>query len=174
MANPFLVLGIPVTSDADTVHSAYRRLVKHCHPDAVLDEAKKNLAQEKMIQLNLAYEEALRLACRPAARPITPAGLQETLRLALRLFNQKMYDSAVRILSRCPERSAQWYYLHGQALYALEKYEAAHLSFRHAVRLEPEDKQYRIAALRAYQAEKKSQQLPQRAVSWAKGILKKG
>ncbi|MDR3051004.1 MAG: DnaJ domain-containing protein [Oscillospiraceae bacterium] len=171
MHNPFLVLGIPVNSDAQVVRTAYRRLAKHYHPDAVLDESQKVHAQTRMIELNLAYEEALKLACRPAARPFVPAGLQETLHLAERLYNQRMYASAVRILSRCTEHTAQWYYLYGQALYALNLFDQAHNCYRHAVRLSPQDKDYRQGALRAYQAAKREQALPSKALRVARDLL---
>ena len=60
--NPFEVLGLKSTADADEVRSAYRSLVRVCHPDRFLDEDERKAAQEKMIALNLAYEEALKLA----------------------------------------------------------------------------------------------------------------
>ena len=60
--NPFEVLGLKPTADADEVRTAYRNLVKTCHPDKFLDVDERKAAQEKMIALNLAYEEARRKA----------------------------------------------------------------------------------------------------------------
>ena len=168
MQNPFLTLGIPATSDAQSVRAAYRRLVKACHPDAVQGEAQKVRAQEQMIALNLAYEEALKLACRPTVR-VTRTTLGEALRLAERLLAQGMHGSAQRALERCDERSARWHYLHGQALHGQTQFAQAHTSFRQAIRLEPANNEYRTAALRAYQAEKSSHKLPQRVFRWMCG-----
>ena len=168
MQNPFLTLGIPATSDAQAVRAAYRRLVKVCHPDAVQGEVQKARAQDRMIALNLAYEEALKLACRPTVQ-VTRASLAETLRLTERLLNQKMFESAVRALERCPERSAAWHHLHGLALHGQARYEQAHQSLRQAVRLAPDNNEYRAAALKAYTAGRASQGFPQRMLRWARG-----
>ena len=56
------MLGIKPGADAQDVRAAYRRMVKECHPDQFQDPALQKAAQEKLIQLNLAYEAALKLA----------------------------------------------------------------------------------------------------------------
>ena len=43
MNNPFEVLGLKGTADADEIRSAYRALVKRCHPDMIQDPAEKRL-----------------------------------------------------------------------------------------------------------------------------------
>ena len=58
---PFAVLGLHASATAQDVRVAYRQLVKKCHPDRFQDPAEKAAAQERMIALNLAYEEALKL-----------------------------------------------------------------------------------------------------------------
>ena len=62
MSNPFEVLGLHGSADADEIRAAYRALVKKCHPDQFLDAEEQRAAQEKLLALNLAYEEALKLA----------------------------------------------------------------------------------------------------------------
>ena len=62
MDTPFEVLGLRAGADPEEIRNAYRRLVKQCHPDMVQDPSRKSEAQQRMIRLNLAYEEALRLA----------------------------------------------------------------------------------------------------------------
>ena len=71
--NPFEVLGLNAGANVEDVRSAYRRLVKTCHPDKFQDADRQKAAQEKMIELNLAYEEALKLAAsrRSAASTFT-------------------------------------------------------------------------------------------------------
>ena len=167
MQNPFLTLGIPATSDAQAVRSAYRRQVKVCHPDAVQGEAQKQRAQEKLITLNLAYEQALKLACRPVAR-IIPATPSESMRLAKRLLDRRAPESALRVLERCQERRADWYALHGRILHELGRYGPAHQSFRRAIRFEPDNNDYRTMALKAYIAERNSRNLFLRMADWAR------
>ncbi len=170
MQNPFLTLGIPATTDADVIHAAYRRLVKACHPDAVLDEMQKQHAQERMIALNLAYEQALKTACRPVVQMDAPP-LADTLRLAQKLMDRGLHDSALRTLERNRQCSASWYYLYGCALHGIQAYARAHQSLRHAVHMEPDNKLYRIAALHAFTAERDSHKLSRRVTGWAKGVL---
>ena len=169
MQNPFLTLGIPSTADAQAVRDAYRRLVKRCHPDVIQGEKEKEQAQEQLIALNLAYEEALKLACRPQVR-IAPASLEDTLRLARRLLARRMAASAQRALERCQERDAAWYFLHGRSLHEQGQYGMAHQSFRRAVRIEPENAAFRMAALKAYVAERDSHKISCRLVDWARNV----
>ena len=51
MRNPFGVLGLEASADADQVRAAYRKLVKTCHPDKFQDETERKAAQEKMLSL---------------------------------------------------------------------------------------------------------------------------
>lgn len=61
--DPYCVLGIEPTADAETVRQAWRALVREYHPDRMVargvpEEAMK-LAEKRLIQANLAYEEIL-------------------------------------------------------------------------------------------------------------------
>ena len=60
--NAFEVLGLTVEADQQQVRQAYHTRVKACHPDQFIDQEQQQKAQEEMIRLNLAYEEALRLS----------------------------------------------------------------------------------------------------------------
>ena len=171
LQSPFLTLGIPATSDAQAVRAAYRRLVKTCHPDIVQGEAEKLHAQEKMIALNLAYEEALRIACRPEVRT-TPMPDADILRMAQRLLDRRAPASAIRALDRCVQRGAMWYYLYGCSLDGLGQHAQAHMQLRRAVRLEPENNLFRAAALKSYTAQRKQRGFPQRLAAWASDVLR--
>jgi len=61
--DPYCVLGVDPTADAETVRQAWRALVREYHPDRMIargvpDEAMK-LAEKRLIQANWAYEEIL-------------------------------------------------------------------------------------------------------------------
>ena len=61
--DPYCVLGIEPSSDAETVRQAWRALVREYHPDRMIargvpEEAMK-LAEKRLIQANWAYEEIL-------------------------------------------------------------------------------------------------------------------
>jgi len=61
--DPYCVLGVDPTADAETVRQAWRALVREYHPDRMIargvpEEAMK-LAEKRLIQANWAYEEIL-------------------------------------------------------------------------------------------------------------------
>jgi len=156
--NPFDVLGLRAGATADEIRAAYRALAKKHHPDQFTDPDKQRAAQERMITLNLAYEDALRIAAsgRSAAYAQT-LSMQDALLLARKMLSQQKPESALRHLLRASSRDARWYSMQGEALMQLEDFEAAHRSYREAVRREPANIEYRRGALDAAVALKKSQ-----------------
>ena len=157
MISPFEVLGVPPWSDPEQIRTAYRTLVKSCHPDRVQDPVKKRAAQEEMIRLNLAYEEALRLSAPHRSSAIRQEVTQsEAILLAEKMLGRGSPEAALRHLMRSVDRSAGWYYTQGRIMMELEQYGTAQQSFREAVRLNPENNEYRRRALDAELALKKS------------------
>ena len=153
--NPFTVLGVKPGADAQEVRAAYRRLVKSCHPDPFQDAAQQKAAQEKLIQLNLAYEAALKLASRRTVG-FNLISQEEAKHFARRLVEQGNLESALRQLNRADSKDADWYFLQGEILMAMRQYETAHQSFREAVRRDPDNRRYREGALDAALAMKKN------------------
>jgi len=164
MNNPFEVLGLKGWADPDEIRSAYRSLVKQCHPDMISDPAEKEAAQQRMVALNLAYEEALRLTSpRPhgvgtAAAP--EVSCTEAILMAQRSMARDNPQAALRSLLRCETRNGDWYYMQGRVLMAMEEYDSAHQSFRQAVRISPDNNEYRSGALDAALAQQKAKKLP--------------
>lgn len=157
MNNPFEVLGLKPTASAEEVRAAYRNLVKKCHPDMFLDADERKAAQQKMIELNLAYEEAYRLASSRTV-PVYHHELpqDDALHLAAKMLRQHSPESALRQLMRTKTRDGQWYAMQGHILMQMEQYESAHQSYREAVRREPENNDFRRGALEAAVAMKKA------------------
>ncbi len=168
----FEILGLSPNADAQAVRLAYRQKVKACHPDQYQEDAQQKKAQEMLIQLNLAYEGALKVASRHRVG-FNVISQEEAKHFALRLIDQGNLESALRQLCRAESRDDGWYFLHGQILMGLRQYETAHQSFREAVRLDPENRRYRQGALDAALAMKKNQQLVHRVHSWLKSALGK-
>ena len=56
MRNPYEVLEIKENSSAEEIKKAYRELAKKYHPDQYGDNPLKDLAGEKMRELNEAYD----------------------------------------------------------------------------------------------------------------------
>lgn len=160
MNNPFEVLGLGPTADAEAVRAAYRRLVKQCHPDMFQDPAQRKAAQQKMITLNLAYEEAYHLASTRHINTYASAlPTDDAIGVAAKMLRQHSPESALRQLMRAETRDGSWYAMQGQILMQMEQYESAHQSYREAVRREPENNAFRQGALDAAVAMRNSQTL---------------
>ena len=158
MSNPFEVLGLSPTASAEEVRAAYRRLVKQCHPDKFQDEAQRQAAQQKMVALNLAYEEAYHLASsRRVNTYVSALPVDDAVNLAGKMLRQHSPESALRQLMRAESRGGAWYAMQGHILMQMGQYESAHQSFREAVRLEPDNNDFRQGALDAALAMKRAQ-----------------
>ena len=174
MNNPFEVLGLKGMASPDEIRTAYRALARQCHPDMIRDPAEKEAAQQRMVALNLAYEEALRLASPRGNNPVTPMlSSPEAILMAQRAMARNNPEGALRSLIRCEERNGEWYYMQGKVLMALEEFNSAHQSFREAVRLDPENNVYRAGALAAAVALQKEQKLPGKVKRIFKNLVKK-
>jgi tetratricopeptide (TPR) repeat protein len=175
MNNPFEVLGLKGWAGPDEIRSAYRTLVKQCHPDMIRDPSEKEAAQNRMVALNLAYEEALRLTSpRPHSSSVTPeVSCTEAVLLAQRALARDNPEGALRALSRCEEKNGEWYYMQGKVLMALEEYESAHQAFREAVRTSPDNNVYREGALDAAVAAQKAATLQGKAKKAIKNLFRK-
>ena len=174
--NPFALLGLDAGANSDQVRDAYRRLVKTCHPDRFLDEDERKAAQEKMIALNLAYEEALKLTAsrRSAAENYNrELSLEEAIALADKMLRRNSPESALRQLLRTRTRTGAWFAMQGHVLMKLEQYESAHQSYREAVRREPNNNVFRQGALDAAVALKKSRTVIGRIKSLMKRLRRR-
>lgn len=56
MNNPYKVLGVNEGASQEEIRSAYLKLVKKYHPDKYTDSDLKELANEKLVEVNEAYE----------------------------------------------------------------------------------------------------------------------
>ena len=157
MNNPFEVLGLKGWADQDEIRNAYRALVKQCHPDMIQDPVLKQEAQERMVRLNLAYEEAIRMAGTRIQHPEAELLPAAAVLMAERSLARNNPEGALRTLLKCEKRDGDWYYMQGKVLRVMEQYDSAHQSFREAVRLCPENNVYRSGALAAAVAHRKEE-----------------
>ena len=174
MNNPFEVLGLKGWADQEEIRAAYRSLVKQCHPDMIQDPTLKEEAQQRMVRLNLAYEQALRLASPRNAAPVGPEiTVADAVLMAERSLARDNPEAALRQLMKCDKHDGDWYYMQGKVLMALEQYESAHQAFREAVRQSPENNVYRSGALAAVVAQKEQATLHGRVKKAWRNLWKK-
>ena len=153
--NPFTVLGIPIGSDEPAVRKAYRQRVRECHPDLYQNPDEQKTAQERLVILNLAYEEALRI-CGTKRVGFNLVSPEEAKHFAKKLLEQGNPESALRQLNRADHKDADFFYIQGNILMQLEQFNTAYQSYREAVRLDPNTNRYRRGALDASLAIKRS------------------
>ncbi len=171
--SPFRVLGIAPTADRDAVRAAYRQRARACHPDQYVgDPARQAQAQQELLELNLAYEEALKLAGEKQVG-FNFVSAEEAKHFALRLYKQGNYGSALRQLHRADVKDADWYALEGSILMALKQFDTAHRSYREAVRRDPDNRTYRQGALDAALAIKRSRTLGYKVQTFFSSLIPK-
>ena len=78
------------------------------------------------------------------------------MRRARSLLFQDAPELALSQLLRAREHDASWFHTQGQVLMALEQYDTAEESFRRAVRMDPQNLEYRRGAFDAYEEKKRS------------------
>lgn len=169
--NAFEVLGLRPDADEQQIRRAYHALVKSCHPDQFLDGDAQQKAQEELLRLNLAYEEALRKAAEVKPTVYQRVPVEQAKETAARLLSQDRFESALLQLGRAETRDDEWYFIQGQILMGMKQYGSAHQSFREAVRLQPENNEYRRGALDAAVAVKKRRHWTYRMADWAGGLI---
>ena len=173
MQTAFERLGLGPYADEAAIRSAYRRLVKTHHPDRFSDPEEQREGQEALISINLAYAQCLKtVESRQSASPVLPVA--QAKYWAKSLLERQQYGMALFQLGRSESKDAQWHALQGEALTGLKDYVSAHQAWRAAVRLAPDNLDYRRQALAAEMALKRSRTLHGRLAGKARALFSKG
>ena len=59
--NPYEVLGVPENATDEQIKNAYKELVKKYHPDRYQDNPLADLAEDKLAEVNEAYDTIMRM-----------------------------------------------------------------------------------------------------------------
>ena len=157
MRDPYSVLGVsPNASDAE-IKKAYRELARKYHPDNYHDNPLADLAQEKMKEINEAYEAITRAregggsgssssgsrsSGYRARSSYSASGEYAQVRAAINAGNLGL---AEQLLNAAPNRDAEWNFLMGSLCYRKGWADEARRYFETAVSMDPGNQEYRQA-----------------------------
>ena len=147
MNDPYAVLGISKNATDEEVKNAYRNLAKKYHPDSYADNPLADLAEEKMEEINAAYDKIMNERKRRKSGNGADYSATSKFPEIRSLINQNMLEDAQSKLDAVPveERNAEWYFLNGSVLYKRGWYDNAYTCFSTALRMEPDNAEYREA-----------------------------
>lgn len=147
MKDPYEVLGVPRGSDREKVKAAYRELAKKYHPDQYAGSPLAELANEKMQEINEAYDAILSGNTGNAYRSAGSAYTVNDYSAVENYLNRGAFDEAERILETMSEQSrdAHWYYLKGEVNYRRGWTQQAYSYYSMAYNMQPGNPIYRDA-----------------------------
>lgn len=157
MTDPYVVLGVSPSASDDEVKAAYRKLAKKYHPDNYADNPLADLASEKMVEINEAYDKVMNMrrngnksgsgsSSGSYSSYNSSSGYSEFADVR-RLINANRLDDAEQILDgvQSSSRNAEWNFLKGYILYKRGWLDEATNYFERACNLDPSNAEYRNA-----------------------------
>ncbi len=152
LRNPYEVLGIKEGASEEEIKRAYRGLVKKYHPDRYQDNPLSDLAEDKLREINEAYEFLTKSTNSRSRSSYSGAkqswGDQENsqyynqIKTYIRAGNIKFAED---MLGKTDDRSAEWYYLSGLVFMRKGWYDEANSHIQTAVNMNPDNFEYRDA-----------------------------
>lgn len=154
MRNPYEVLGIKEGASEEEIKRAYRELVKKYHPDQYRDNPLSQLAEEKLREVNEAYETLMKNGSAKtgsrwgnsnswnAQSHTGGSDFYNQVRMNINNGNIAMADD---MLNRTADRNAEWYFLKGLIFARKGWYDEARNHIQTAVNMEPNNFEYRNA-----------------------------
>ena len=145
MRDPYEVLGVNKNASMDEIKAAYKELVKKYHPDKYQNNPLSSLAEEKMQEINEAYDTLCKTHGNGGGYSGSQGGGGTTpeLQQARQMINQGNIYGAEAVLNKCSVRNAEWHFLSGMLSYRKGWYDDAVSKMQTAVSMEPSNMEYR-------------------------------
>jgi len=154
LRNPYEVLEIKEGASEEEIKKAYRELVKKYHPDQYQNNPLSELAEEKLREINEAYE----YLTKNGSFKRQPSGSDNynnsysgsdsnvsSFQRVRMLINSGNLAAAEQLLNTSRDRNAEWYYLKGLIFQRKGWYGEAYSHLQAAVNMDPNNFEYRQA-----------------------------
>lgn len=159
MSDPYEVLNVPSTATDEEVKKAYRDLARKYHPDNYHDNPLADLAQEKMKEINAAYDAIQKERSGRSAASSggyarqSSGGYQYQQRTAgspafqqVRIaINRNDLGMAEQLLDRMDDHNGEWNFLKGTICYRRGWVDEARRYYQTACQMDPGSAEYRQA-----------------------------
>ena len=158
MNDPYSVLGISPNASDDEVKKAYRELARKYHPDNYQNNPLADLAEEKMKEINEAYDTITKQRSGGGGSYQQSSGSyggytqqrsyssgSSTYARVRNLINAGDLGTAERLLQEVPQRDGEWYFLVGSIAYRKGWLDEAMQNYTLAVQMAPGNMEYRQA-----------------------------
>lgn len=158
MSDPYSILGVDRNATDEDVKKAYRKLSRQYHPDANINNPKKDEAEAKFKEVQQAYQQIMDEREKEynsgygssdgsAGSTGGTSGMSEEdahLNAAANYIRSGHYKEALNVLAGISQHSARWYFYSASANSGLGNNVTALEDAREAVRLEPQNMQYQM------------------------------
>lgn len=151
MKDPYNVLGVSRSASDEEIKKAYRDLARKYHPDNYVGNDLADLAQEKMKEINEAYDTILRERegkgsgdASGWAGPGTQGGSASYSQVRQLIMSGRVAQ-AEQILSGISDRDAEWYFLMGSVYHRKGWFDEARRHVERAAAMDPNNAEYRQA-----------------------------